>query len=431
MHELLTATILNIQLLLQAVIPAHPQGLTIGDKCPDLVIPSVINHSSGSARLSDFRGKLVILDFWSTWCSPCVAALPRMDSLQRAFGGRVVILPVTTQKKEMITAFWQKNRYTQNLDMPVVVEDSVLSASFPHEGVPHEVWIDGDGIVRGITTEQYVNSHNIQRLLDGDSVNWPVNTINYEFRYDAPLLSPADNGPATPGKVYYTALTAYLPSGLRSMSDFSIDSINRRVRYYAINQPVMGLYKQTLKYTDLYGIHNRFIVETNDSSRFFYDPSKYYYEDWMSRNAYTYEANLPLHATEKVALTSMREDLNRYLGMQGRFEKRSLPCLLLVVKNYNALPKQQDHAPLQGKRGILLFSQTDEMVLSLNMTEGIPPIINETNTTVPLRLALSGSLLTDLPRLRAALQDYGLDLLPAVRELEVFVLTDTGPPPAF
>jgi thiol-disulfide isomerase/thioredoxin len=429
MHELLTATILKIQLLMQAVVPVHQQGLSIGDKCPDLVISNIINHPGGSARLSDFKGKLVILDFWSTWCGPCVAALPRFDSLQQAFDGKVIILPVTTQKRETITAFWQNNRYTRHLDMPAVVEDSLLSATFPHEGVPHEVWIDGDGIVRGITTEQYVNAQNIQRLLDGESVNWPVNTTNYDFRYDAPLLVPADNGPATPERVYYTALTKYLPSGLRPMSDFSTDSSAGRVRYYAINQPIAGLYKQTLKYSDLYGHHNRFIVETDDSSRFFYDPAKYYYEDWMSRNAYTYEACLPLNTTEKAALASMRADLDRYLGLQGRFEKRSLPCLLLVLKNDSALPKLAGQAPLQSKRGILLFSQTDEMVLSLNMTEGIPPIINETNINEPLRLSLDGSLLRDLPGLRAALQACGLDLLPAVREMDVFVLTDAGRPP--
>ena len=421
---MLTTTILNMQLLLQAVIPAHPQGLSVGDKCPDLFISSIINHSAGSARLSDFKGKLVIIDFWSTWCLPCVAALPKMDSLQQAFGDRIVILPVTSQKKEMITSFWKNNRYTKALSIPSVVEDTALSACFPHEGVPHEVWIDGDGIVRGITTEQYVNAANIQQLLDGEAVNWPVNSTNYDFRYDAPLLMPADNGPATPEKIYYSAITAYLPSGLRSMSEFSIDSAHRYVRYYAINQPVIGLYKQTLKYTDLYGHHNRFIVETKDSSRFFYDPTKYYYEEWMARNAYTYETRMPLYTTEEAALTAMREDLDRYLGLHGRFEKRKMHCLRLVKRKNGLLPALSTNAPPQSKRGILLFTHTDEMVLSLNLTEGIPPVINETNIKAGVVLTLNGALLTDLQGLRTALQAYGLDLLPAMRELKVFVLSE-------
>ncbi|HEY1165776.1 MAG TPA: redoxin domain-containing protein [Chitinophaga sp.] len=421
---MLTTTILNMQLLLQAMIPAHQQGLSVGDKCPDLVISSIINHPGGSARLSDFKGKLVILDFWSTWCLPCVAALPKMDSLQQAFGDRIVILPVTSQKKEMIAGFWKSNRYTKALSIPSVVEDTALSASFPHEGVPHEVWIDGDGIVRGITTEQYVNAANIQRLLNGEAVNWPLNSTNYDFRYDAPLLMPADNGPATPGRVYYSAITDYLPSGLRPMSEFSIDSVHRYVRYYAINQPLIGLYKQALKYTDLYGHHNRFIVETKDSSRFFYDPGKYYYEEWMARNAYTYEARMPLYTSEETVLTAMLADLNKYLGLRGRFEKRRMHCLRLVKKKNGLLPALGANVPPQGKRGILLFTHTDEMVSSLNLTEGIPPVINETNIKAGVVLTLNGSVLRDLQGLRAALQAYGLDLLPAVREFKVFVLSE-------
>ena len=53
--------------------------LKIGDKVPDIEFKNIINYKSKTARLSDFKGKLVILDFWGTWCTSCIAAFPKME----------------------------------------------------------------------------------------------------------------------------------------------------------------------------------------------------------------------------------------------------------------------------------------------------------------------------------------------------------------
>src|SRR6476469_6873036 len=91
-----------ISLLMQVNLWARTQPVTIGERCPDVEIKNIINYKTATARISDFRGKLLLLDFWGTFCGPCVASFPRMDALEKEFANDMQVLPVTFEDKEKV-----------------------------------------------------------------------------------------------------------------------------------------------------------------------------------------------------------------------------------------------------------------------------------------------------------------------------------------
>src|SRR5690606_28821750 len=84
--------------------------LQIGDTIPEVLwhmplqMVKAGQEGSTTITLNDYRGKLIILDFWATYCSPCVAAFPKMDSLRNGFSEDLAIIPISLQNQVTIGA---------------------------------------------------------------------------------------------------------------------------------------------------------------------------------------------------------------------------------------------------------------------------------------------------------------------------------------
>ncbi len=67
----------------------YSQEVKIGGHVPDITLQNIININQQNFRLSDFKGKLIILDFWGIYCSSCIAAFPKLDSLQTKYNDKI------------------------------------------------------------------------------------------------------------------------------------------------------------------------------------------------------------------------------------------------------------------------------------------------------------------------------------------------------
>ena len=72
------------------------------------------NERGDQVKLSDFNDKLVLLDFWATWCVPCCKELPHLSKLQEKYGDDVQVLAITIDKARQVSkakAYVKSNRF--------------------------------------------------------------------------------------------------------------------------------------------------------------------------------------------------------------------------------------------------------------------------------------------------------------------------------
>ena len=92
--------VMVVLLILAIYMPLHETVVQVGDRAPDFSIKA---DNGRMYTRSDFGGKLLILNFWATWCPPCREELPSLDALQRTLGSRgLVVLAVSVDKDEKL-----------------------------------------------------------------------------------------------------------------------------------------------------------------------------------------------------------------------------------------------------------------------------------------------------------------------------------------
>jgi thiol-disulfide isomerase/thioredoxin len=97
--------------------------------------------------LSDFNGKPVLINFWATWCPPCVQEMPLLQEISDDYAGELVVLPVNGgDSMEQIRAFAEAYEY--NL-MFLADPENALSLEYSVRGFPTSFFIDVDGLVQG------------------------------------------------------------------------------------------------------------------------------------------------------------------------------------------------------------------------------------------------------------------------------------------
>lgn len=121
----------------------------IGHPAPDFALPTLDGET---IRLSDFKGKPVLINFWATWCGPCRSEFPDFQKAWVDNADKLVIIGINntiTDQKDQVPGFVQEFGVT----FPIVLDESGdTSKAYNILGLPTSIFIDRNGNVNEIFT---------------------------------------------------------------------------------------------------------------------------------------------------------------------------------------------------------------------------------------------------------------------------------------
>ncbi|WP_313501008.1 TlpA family protein disulfide reductase [Kaistella carnis] len=424
-REILSLTLLAL-LFLQ--LPAQQKALKIGDSIPEEIWTAplpMVNSPEKITTLAKDRDKLILLDFWATWCGSCLKNFPKMDSLEKQFEGKLKVLPVTGEDLATLNKFFASKNGQRFKNLISVTRDPFLSKIFPHYAIPFIVWIK-DGKVLNTTDASQVTADNIQEILQGKKSS--VETV-LQIGRDRPLmlaeqfdlekkttlvnyalLSKGRIKAIAPGSGFHRNNDGVVYG--RQWTNISLMNIYRGIAYELFE-------KENTPFSEKRLVN---LVKNPEAIDF----TITHEDDPVDDRLYNFEFIVPQNKADQL-YPNMLKALNEFSGYSALIEKQRTKCLVMkktgasddlktkggtVVSNLVKTTVILRNAPLEH---LIVYLNVNNQFTDLN-------VIDETGYTDNVDLNLG--TVKDLAELKKALQKYGLTLIEEERDLSMLVVRD-------
>ncbi len=144
----------------------------VGDFVSDFALGNTLNSQHVFSSLKNINGNIVILDFFGTWCVPCVKALPTLTALQQQYPTQISIVLISIEEQQRLKDFIANRK---GFMLPIVVDkDEAITQLFQPTAYPYTVVLNNQSTIIAITKAENLTKTYIDSLL---SIQQPIKTI--------------------------------------------------------------------------------------------------------------------------------------------------------------------------------------------------------------------------------------------------------------
>jgi len=141
------------------------KAVTIGSTAPDFEYPDINGKMMGPAT---FRGKILLIDFWASWCGPCRAEIPNLKEVYARYKDKgVEFLSVSIDKG---SAEWKRAKDQEKMDWPQILapnSGNEITKLYQFSGIPFIILLDKDGKIKAKNLRGEMLEKAIESLLSG------------------------------------------------------------------------------------------------------------------------------------------------------------------------------------------------------------------------------------------------------------------------
>lgn len=380
----------------------------IGDQFVPPTNIALMRGDNSDINWSLLENKVVVLDFFDTFCTSCIAAMPHLQKLQDKLFDKLKIINVGWQDKATLDKFFAGNAYLKEnkVNLPVIHNDTYLQSRFPHQGVPH-VAILYKGKVQAITFASSITEENILELYHKGTINLPIKD---DFNIGTNI---GQNEMNIKGGTW---ISGYKNGVVSQALKFEEDSITGLIRTSTFNRSIFRILLNAwtkIKQPGFLVNSNRVIWTVKDPTQ--YDDINHIGEEWTSKFGISYERVDRFRRADSVQAKVILNDLHQFLGVRSYWETKNVDCLIL-----QACPKTEDAGQTVGKG--TKYEGTSVLATMIDIQDLYPPVDDRVKSNEMLTLAAFNSL----DELNVQLRFYGMELVKGKGDMEMFIIEEVN-----